>query len=169
MCSPQWESRSPVSTRLASFWKQSLCLHDRFLAFTLLLSLGLPPLGKLSPMKRMQRFRFWRRHSLSDKGPKSTFPWAWLREIFPWQLHPWYSCGTANTASPDPSLPSRPATASWAPCLTAKTRCQRDSTDLQTLSLLKTTQALACTFFFSHHSSRSPGKDSVNANRETEP
>ena len=54
-----------------------------------------------------------------------------------------------NTVPPDPSLPSRIATASWAFCLTAKTRCQRDSTDLQTLGWLKTIHAIMCTFFFS--------------------
>lgn len=79
---------------------------------------------------------------------------AWLRELFPLHLqfgkkHSQYSYCTVNTVNLDPSLPIRIATASWAFCLTAKTRCQRDSTDLQTLSPLKTIHAIMCTFFFS--------------------
>lgn len=82
------------------------------------------------------------------------FTVAWLRELFLLHLqfgkkHSQYSYCTVNTVNLDPSLPVRIATASWAFCLTAKTRCQRDSTDLQTLSLLKTILAIMCTFFFS--------------------
>lgn len=54
-----------------------------------------------------------------------------------------------NTVSPFLSFSIRSASTSWAFCLTAQKDCQRDSTDLQTLSRLKTIHAIMCTFVFS--------------------